>query len=244
MSQYDAIAKQYADVRSIDFYKVYEATVLSRIGHVQGKTVLDLACGYGYYSRLLKRIGASKVLGVDNSHEMITLAKIQEEKEPLGIEYICKPIQEISKIGTFGYALSVFLLHYAQDKHEIREMCSAVFQNLKPGARFLNFVDDGEKAIEFSSRNTDSYNMWYSVLSKQSPQERDKINFKIKSDQTWVEFEYFIHSRETYEQGLKLAGFTNIVWHPMVLPQELKEVKIWHEFVQYAPSVLVECVRE
>jgi len=43
---------------------------------VQGKEVLDIACGVGYGSKLLKDAGAKNVDGVDSSDEAIDYAKI------------------------------------------------------------------------------------------------------------------------------------------------------------------------
>ena len=58
---------------------------LRQIG--QGKKVLDLGCGEGYLSRKASDI-AAKVIGIDNSERMITLAKNREKQEKRGIEYL------------------------------------------------------------------------------------------------------------------------------------------------------------
>jgi ubiquinone/menaquinone biosynthesis C-methylase UbiE len=44
---------------------------------------MDLACGFGFYTRLFKQHGATQVIGVDISPEMIRLALQQEQEEPL-----------------------------------------------------------------------------------------------------------------------------------------------------------------
>jgi SAM-dependent methyltransferase len=63
------------------------------VGALDGKSVLDLACGFGFYTRLLKQHGAAQVLGVDISPEMIHLAYQQEQAAPLGITYqICDAV--------------------------------------------------------------------------------------------------------------------------------------------------------
>jgi ubiquinone/menaquinone biosynthesis C-methylase UbiE len=59
---------------------------LSLVGNVEGKRVLDLACGEGYNTRILARKGA-RVVGVDFSERMIEMAKQIENKEKLGIDY-------------------------------------------------------------------------------------------------------------------------------------------------------------
>jgi predicted RNA methylase len=57
---------------------------LGLVGDVSGKSVLDLACGTGFYSREFRRRGATDVLGVDISVEMIAAALGSEQRDPLG----------------------------------------------------------------------------------------------------------------------------------------------------------------
>jgi cyclopropane fatty-acyl-phospholipid synthase-like methyltransferase len=49
--------------------------VFELLGNLKGKTIADLGCGEGYCSRNFLKQGASKVIGVDISEEMISLAK-------------------------------------------------------------------------------------------------------------------------------------------------------------------------
>src|SRR5262245_37497451 len=63
-------------------------TLLEIIGPVQRLAVLDVACGEGFYTRLLRHRGAASVTGVDLSERMIAIARRQEAERPLGIEYV------------------------------------------------------------------------------------------------------------------------------------------------------------
>ena len=56
------------------------------IGNIKGQTLLDMACGEGYNTRILAKRSA-EVVGIDFSEKMIELAKMEEEKERLGISY-------------------------------------------------------------------------------------------------------------------------------------------------------------
>ena len=49
-----------------------------RLGDVNGKRALDVACGEGHYSRLLRQAGAEEVVGIDISERMIDLARASE----------------------------------------------------------------------------------------------------------------------------------------------------------------------
>ena len=61
----------------------------------------DLACGTGYYAKELRRRGAARVVGVDLSEAMIRATNAQEEKEPLGVEYVCADAGALERLGDF-----------------------------------------------------------------------------------------------------------------------------------------------
>lgn len=61
---------------------------------VQGKTVLDIACGTGYGTKILRDAGATVVTGVDIDAEAIRYAKQNYAAE--GIAYVCESAASIS----------------------------------------------------------------------------------------------------------------------------------------------------
>jgi 2-polyprenyl-3-methyl-5-hydroxy-6-metoxy-1,4-benzoquinol methylase len=71
-TDYNQIADVYKETKRNPL-RAYadEFTFLTVLGDVHQKSVLDLACGYGHYSRLIKQQGASNVIGVDVSKSMI-----------------------------------------------------------------------------------------------------------------------------------------------------------------------------
>src|SRR5579871_371515 len=86
---YDQIAEQYRKAKRQSWrMHIEHHTLFSLLGDLHGKSVLDLACGEGFYSRFIKRAGASRVVGVDLSGGMIELAREQERSEPLGVSYL------------------------------------------------------------------------------------------------------------------------------------------------------------
>tara|TARA_B100001063_G_C16587662_1_gene463980 strand:- start:187 stop:789 length:603 start_codon:yes stop_codon:yes gene_type:complete len=52
-------------------------TILSMMGNIKNKTILDVGCGSGYYSKLLIKKNAKKVYAIDRSNKM--LKKIREK---------------------------------------------------------------------------------------------------------------------------------------------------------------------
>ena len=73
-AQYDHIGSKYDEYAQTATLKRAESyTVFRMVGPLTGKRVLDLACGFGFYTRLLKQHGAAQVIGVDISPEMVRL---------------------------------------------------------------------------------------------------------------------------------------------------------------------------
>ena len=69
--------------------------MLSLIGDVNGKKVLDAGCGYGYYSVLLAKRGAT-VTGIDISERMIKLAKKNAHKASVECQFSVCDMQDLS----------------------------------------------------------------------------------------------------------------------------------------------------
>ena len=71
---------------------------------VEGRRVLDIACGEGYGSWLLKKWGASSVVGVDISAEAVATAKQYFSSD--GIQYLVADACHISeKLPVAGFDL-------------------------------------------------------------------------------------------------------------------------------------------
>ena len=70
----DAAAQYTADQESSEFAEVNKNVVMRRFNNLQGRSVLDLGCGYGWYTDYFRRIGAQAV-GCDGAEKMIEIAR-------------------------------------------------------------------------------------------------------------------------------------------------------------------------
>ena len=86
-------------------------TLMELIGDLSGKTVVDIACGEGFYTRLLRQNGACQVVGVDLSEGMIELARQQESAHPLGIKYLLGDARNLRLPEQFDLAIAAYLLN-------------------------------------------------------------------------------------------------------------------------------------
>ena len=130
-TKYDGIAKEYQASKLQPWRTHVERYTLLRLtGDVRGLRTLDLACGEGYYTRLLRRLGADPVVGVDLSHAMIDLAHAQEVAEPLGIRYCVGDARSVDERPRADLVFAAYLLNYARNYAELLAMCEAIARNL------------------------------------------------------------------------------------------------------------------
>jgi SAM-dependent methyltransferase len=71
---------------------------------VRGKSVLDVACGSGYGSAMLKDAGASKVVGIDISDEAIAYARAQFNGK--GVDFVVGNAEDLSLYRGFDVVVS------------------------------------------------------------------------------------------------------------------------------------------
>ena len=126
---YDRVAERFRSYRQFSPLNDPETyTYFKRLGDLQGKTVLDLTCGEGFYTRQLKQQGASRVLGVDRSVAMLALAQQAESDQPLGIEYRQADGFDLALGEQFNYVVAAYLLNCAQTPAQLLSLCSNIYQ--------------------------------------------------------------------------------------------------------------------
>jgi len=100
---------------------------------LRGKAVLDLGCGYGWHSKYAAEQGASSVLGLDLSEQMI--AEARKRNPSANVVYKICGIEEYEyPKDTYDFVISNLALHYIAD---LDSVFKKVFQTLKAGGVFL-----------------------------------------------------------------------------------------------------------
>ena len=241
---YDSIAEQFKKFYSLPFALHVETyTHLNLIGDVTGKSILDLACGEGIYTRLLKQNGAARLVGVDISSEMIKLARQEEEKEPLEIEYIIADVTEIGFIDSFDLVVASFLLNYASTKDELLKMCNTISANLKPGGRFISLNNNLDLLPEFYHKS-EKYGLAKSCPGSLQEGTPLTLTLTIADDGEKVSFDNYYLSKATYEWALRSVGFKDIRWHnPIVSPEGVQKFsqEFWQDAIDYPYIVGITC---
>lgn len=233
---YDNIAVEYKDSKQLPFRKCIETYSLFKMaGNIKGLKILDLACGEGFYTRKLKLGGASEVVGVDISAEMISLAQQNEFEMPTGCEYLVKDVAELPYIDSFDMVVAMYLLNYAKSKKELVAFCEAAAQQLESGGRFIGFNDN-------VANDPGKYRTYRKYgFTKQCANNRlegDPIRYTFYNmDGTNFQFNNYYLSPDTYKAAFTEAGFVDFQWvKPYLLPAQ-KDNGFWDAFLEHPPII-------
>src|SRR5262249_27163256 len=210
-TNYDEIAEEYKRAKQQAWRLCIEHfTLFKRVGDLSGKSVLDLACGEGFYTRFIKRRGAARAVGVDISHGMIELARREEETNRLGIDYLVQDAKRLALNETFDVVVAGYLLNYAETYGELLEMCSAITRHLKPECRFVSVNNNPLQQKEYftSTRKYGFIKRAHGPLNEGTPV--DCVFFL--NDESFAITNYHL-SIETHERAFKTSGFKQVTWY-------------------------------
>ena len=108
-TDYDLITTEYQRSKLQPWRRYAEGSLLFDLaGDLSGKKVLDLACGEGFYTRMIRLRGATRVVGVDLSAGMIDLARQQEASQPTGIDYRNHDVCDLALDETFDLVMAAY----------------------------------------------------------------------------------------------------------------------------------------
>jgi 2-polyprenyl-3-methyl-5-hydroxy-6-metoxy-1,4-benzoquinol methylase len=239
---YDQIVDVYKKTKSNLMRKhIEKATVLSLLKDVRAKSVLDLACGEGNYTRTIKESGAAYVVGVDMSEKMIASARQEEKKQPLGIEYKIGDVRKLEQIDLFDIVTAVYLFPYAQTEQALLEMAQATYINLKSNGRLIA-VTMNPDLTEKHRAAPEKFDI--RVEAEDPLQDGAPIIVTVFLQDSSVRIVNYYWSKETYERVLKKAGFQKIEWHSMLISEEgIKEYgkSYWQEYLPNPHIIAIEC---
>lgn len=104
---------------------------------LEGRKVVDLGCGFGWFSRWAREQGATEVLGLDVSEKM--LARAREMTPDAGITYERADLEKLAlPEASFDLAYSSLAFHYIEN---LPAMLTNVHRALVPGGRLVASVE-------------------------------------------------------------------------------------------------------
>lgn len=126
----------YKEIRNqkVNANNLFEIPALiSLLPKLEGKTILDLGCGYGEHCIKFIKQGAQKVVGVDISKKMLEIAE-RENSNPM-ITYLNMPMEEINRLSEkFDVVISSLAIHYVED---YAGLVHNVYDLLQEGGTFV-----------------------------------------------------------------------------------------------------------
>lgn len=240
ITNYDAIAEEYKKAKLQPWRLYIETfTLFELVGDLTDKSVLDLGCGEGFHTRLLRQKGADHVVGVDLFAGMIDLARKQEEHHPLGIEYVQQDAKKLNLREDFDLVFAAWLLNYAETKEELLMMCEGIARHLKPGCRFVTINNNPDY-----TGATDSMRKYGFTREATASMDGTRIAWKFFLDGTTVEIANYYLSPSIHAWAFAEAGLRNLRWHPpRVAPEGLAEYSqdYWADFLRFKPAICLDC---
>lgn len=92
IAQWNNAALKYTeDQESSEYVEVNKKIVMKRFEHFNGEKILDLGCGYGFFTDYFRSIGADAI-GIDGSEKMIEIAKERYPMADFSVMDITKPL--------------------------------------------------------------------------------------------------------------------------------------------------------
>jgi SAM-dependent methyltransferase len=186
---------------------------------VDGKNLLDLACGTGELSVRFAKEGFS-VTGVDLSADMLAVAQAKAQEEGLSIPFFEQDMANLEGHGEFDI-IGIFCdsLNYLKSDDDVIHTFSSAYEHLKDEGLFLFDVHSVYKISQgfinqtFALADDDVSYIWNSFAGEETNSVEHELSFFVFDEQTG-KYDRFdeVHYQRTYPVGqysdwLENAGF-------------------------------------
>ncbi len=186
---------------------------------VEGKRLLDLACGTGEMTVELAKHGFD-VSGVDLSDEMLLIAQEKAAALDLAIPFYQQNMAELEGLGQFD-CVTIFCdsLNYLQHEEDVVYTFQRVHEHLNEGSLFLFDVHSIYKMEQIFANHTFAVNeeevsyIWNCFPGEEPFSVEHDVSFFVKDARTGLydrfdEFHYQrTYSARQYTEWLEKAGF-------------------------------------
>ncbi|MFE4512752.1 class I SAM-dependent methyltransferase [Kitasatospora sp. NPDC056783] len=239
--RFDTLGDMYEEMFLLPWRRHLESfSVFAALGAVAGRSVLDIGCGTGLYSRELKRRGAARVVGYDVSGGMLDIARRAERAEPLGIEYTERG--DLVEDGVFDACLAVYVLPYAEDYGALLSLCALASRALRPGGRFVTLPVNpdfhGDRAYY------ERYGL--RLVETESRHDASRVTLELCFGRYDERITARYWSRATLERALREAGFASISWPAFRVSGEgtaRHGEDFWRPYLACPHAAIISCVR-
>ncbi|MBD2796206.1 class I SAM-dependent methyltransferase [Xenorhabdus sp. 18] len=237
---YNSIGECYEEFINNSPLRVVEArTIFDMAGDVRGKSILDLACGYGYFGRELRQRGASKVVGVDISEKMIELARAKSEQYGDDLEFHVQNVCDMKSFGKFDIVIAAWLFNYAESPEDLEIMFQVIADHLKPDGKLVSYTTSPDFQLKMG--NYDAYGI--NILSEESWKGGIRYQVEFLSEPPSA-VTFYRWKREHYERAIEKVGFSQFEWkktHVLESDIQLYPQGFWSIFQQNNLNIGLSC---
>ena len=265
-NQFADITVDYKKSKQLPYRVLSEApTFMNLLGNNLGsQNVMDLACGEGHYTRMIRKITKGNVTGVDISPEQIDFARRQElsgGQEDTAttatattttttienhnhIDYVVQDCCHKDFMAQFDSEFDVvtatYLLNYATEETMIEAFVESAFALLKPGGRFVGINTSPFVRTQGDFSKTHKYHVVYNT-EREECQNGDPLLIQVEGKDFKASFYNYFWTTEVYEKAFAKAGFTQFRWVPLeVMAEDESE---WADWKEFCPIICFEAIK-
>lgn len=184
------------------------------------KTIADLGCGTGQLTTRLASEGY-KLIGVDFSSDMLSLAEQRASAENLSIQWVHQDLKMLEGLGQLDAAVSYCdVINYITEEDALKTVFQRVAESLKPGGLFifdihaLKHVENNYVNQTFAEDAEDVSYIWFCSAGDEPGEMHHDLTFFVSlEDGTYTRFDEYHHQRtypvHFYKKILHETGFEN-----------------------------------
>ncbi|KAL6248884.1 hypothetical protein RBB50_003947 [Rhinocladiella similis] len=218
---------------------------LQKLGDWKGASVLDLACGTGIGLREARKLGATKLVGIDISGEMIEVCKATTkdvDQFQLHVADCSQPLDHLGlEPGSFDLIIGMWLLNYAESASQLQDFWANIAKYLKPSGTFVGIIQNQE-TFQPDSMKTLKYGAMESNI-QQLPS-GDGVKMHVEFDtQPKVEFDTYVLRQDVFEStaaqaGMKISEYVRPD-KTVLAKEEQDNIAWWQQLLAEYPNQLV-----
>lgn len=226
LDSWDRAAEEFAAffADGAEFYHkhIINPSVMSLLGDIEGKTILDLACGEGHLSRALAEATGRnvRILGVDASENMIRIARERSQEYGDCLAFLQLDACDLTGIADDSFDVAICNMALMDIKN-YRQAISEVSRTLRAKGVFVfsilhpcfftprsEWLKDGDGNI--TGWKVDGYHL------------NEAWKCTVKSRMTAQTYQ-FHHTLEDYVSALRECGFVTTDIREPIPSEELRE---------------------
>ncbi|KAJ0116975.1 methyltransferase-like protein [Diaporthe amygdali] len=238
-AQYEKVVTTYDSILQTAVRRCDTANLLHTLGSVEGKRILDLATGTGFFARTLSKLGAKHVNGVDVSQSMLEAARKVTEDDPQipegVVEYelgdVFKPLTLLNYTeASCDLVTGAWCLNYAGDQAMMDQALQNIAKYLRPGGRFVGVIPNDN--MPWLHEDENYYGFSYKKIDSVKDGKVCKLTLHAKEQP--VSFNAYMLNHCVFETAAKSAGLADITLaNPTVKPkfEGAEDEDYWDSFL-------------